>query len=300
MISGQTPPKISYIGPHTESGDLRSQINSYEEMLYVILNNIKLNIEIDIKITCIDVCDFSYSPNFFREVIEEESEKISSIIDEINSFIAKNDVKILFSVNREYFLGTQLENVKSSTLALFSRLSEILDLIGVNYPSIMVRVGSAYGNRRNTMDLFCERLSDLDQCVIDKLCVMNDDKPSLFSVTDLLSGIYYKAGIPICFRLLPHQFNDGGLSIREALFLSCSTWKAGQKPFFIHSESLECDEIGYPLTSKTSEYLKSRIPTFGLDIDVIIDSPAREDSCLKYRMDYRGLPPIVINKNSKK
>jgi len=300
MISGQTPPKISYIGPNSESNNSGSQINSYEEMLYVILNNIKLNSELDIKITCIDVCDFTYSQNFFKEVIEEESEKISSVIDEINSFIAKNEVKVIFSVSKEYFLGTQLENVKNSTILLFKRLSEILDLIGISYPSIMVRIGSAYGNRKNTMDLFCERLEDLDQSVIDKLCVMNDDKPSLFSVTDLLSGIYYKVGIPICFRLLPHQFNDGGLSIREALFLSCSTWKSGHKPFFVHSESLECDDSGYPITPKASEYLKSRIPTFGLDIDVILDSPAREDSCLKYRMDYRGLPPIVINKNPKK
>ena len=150
------------------------------------------------------------------------------------------------------------------------------------------------------MDLFCERLSEMDNTVISKLCVVNDDKPSLFSVTDLLSGIYYRSNIPICFRLLPHQFNDGGLSIREALFLCCSTWKSGQKPVFIHSESCEYSEDGIPSTPKPSEYLKRRIPTFGLDIDVIIESPSREDSCLKYRMDHKSLPPIVINKNSKK
>jgi UV DNA damage repair endonuclease len=265
----------------------------------VIRDNIKLNLEIDIKITCIDVCDFKFSPNFFKEVIEEES-GVSHIIDEINSAITKNDLRIFLYINREYFLGTQLDNIKSSTISLLSRLSSILDLIGVNYPSIMVRVGSAYGNRRNTMDLFCERLLEMDNSVVSKLCVVNDDKPSLFSVTDLLSGIYYRSNIPICFRLLPHQFNDGGLSIREALFLSCSTWKAGQKPVFIHSESQECDDYGIPSMPKQSEYLKRRIPTFGLDIDVIIESPAREDACLKYRMDHKSLPPIVINKNSKK
>ena len=299
MILGQNPPKLSYIGPHSESGDTGLQINSYEEFLCVIRDNIKLNLEIDIKITCIDVCDFKFSQNFFKEVIEEES-SVSPIIDEINSLIAKNDLRVFLSVNREYFLGTQLENVKNATIALFSRLSSILDLIGINYPSIMVRVGSAYGNRRNTMDLFCERLSEMDDSVVSKLCILNDDKPSLFSVTDLLSGIYYRSNIPICFRLLPHQFNDGGLTIREALFLSCSTWKPGQKPVFIHSESQECDEFGIPSTTKATEYLKSRIPTFGLGIDVIIESPAKEDACLKYRMDHKSLPPIVINKNSKK
>jgi UV DNA damage repair endonuclease len=299
MILGQNPPKLSYIGPHSESGDVNHQINSYEEFLCVIRGNILLNLEIDIKITCIDVCDFKFSQNFFKETIEEES-SVSPIIDEINSLIVKNDLRVFLSINREYFLGTQLENVKNATIALLSRLSGILDLIGINYPSIMVRVGSAYGNRRNTMDLFCERLSEMDNSVVSKLCVLNDDKPSLFSVTDLLSGIYYRSNIPICFRLLPHQFNDGGLSIREALFLSCSTWKAGQKPVFIHSESQECDEFGIPSTTKTSEYLKRRIPTFGLAIDVIVESPTKEDACLQYRMDHKSLPPIVINKNSKK
>ena len=299
MILGQNPPKLSYIGPHSESGAINSPINSYEEFLCVIRDNIKLNLELDIKITCIDVCDFKFSPNFFKEVIEEES-SVSHIIDDINSAITKNDLRIFLYINREYFLGTQLDNIKSSTISLLSRLSSILDLIGVNYPSIMVRVGSAYGNRRNTMDLFCERLSEMDNAVVSKLCVVNDDKPSLFSVTDLLSGIYYRSCIPICFRLLPHQFNDGGLTIREALFLSCSTWKTGQKPVFIHSESQECDDYGIPSVPKQSEYLKRRIPTFGLDIDVIIESPAREDACLKYRMDHKSLPPIVINKNSKK
>lgn len=299
MILGQTPPKLSYIGPHSESYDINYPINSYEEFLCVIRDNIKLNLELDIEITCIDVCNFKFSPNFFNEVIEEES-AVSNIIDEINSAITKNDLRIFLCINREYFLGTQLDNIKRSTISLLSRLSSILDLIGINYPSIMVRVGSAYGNRRNTMDLFCERLSEMDNTVVSKLCVVNDDKPSLFSVTDLLSGIYYRSNIPICFRLLPHQFNDGGLSIREALFLSCSTWKAGHKPVFIHSESQECDAYGIPSIPKQSEYLKRRIPTFGLDIDVIIESPAREDACLKYRMDHKSLPPIVINKNSKK
>jgi UV DNA damage repair endonuclease len=299
MILGQNPPKLSYIGPHSESGDSNLPINSYEEFLCVIRDNIKLNLEIDIKITCIDVCDFKFSQNFFKEVIEEES-TVSPIIDDVNSLIAKNDLRVFLSLNREYFLGTQLENVKVATISLLTRLSGILDLIGINYPSIMVRVGSAYGNRRNTMDLFCERLSEMDSSVVSKLCILNDDKPSLFSVTDLLSGIYYRANIPICFRLLPHQFNDGGLTIREALFLSCSTWKPGQKPVFIHSESQECDDNGIPATPKPTEYLKRRIPTFGLEIDVIIESPAKEDSCLKYRMDHKSLPPIVINKNTRK
>lgn len=148
------------------------------------------------------------------------------------------------------------------------------------------------------MDVFCQRVLQLGKATISRLCVMNDDKPSLFSVTDLLSGVYYKTRIPICFRILPHQFNDGGLSIREALFLSCSTWGSEHKPIFIHSESSSVDEFGIPVDPKGSEYLKHRIPTFGLNLDVIIDSPAKEDACLKYRMDYKSLTPIIIGRKN--
>jgi hypothetical protein len=91
MLSGQTPPKLSYIGPHSESADISPQINSYEEFLCVIRDEVKLNLEIDIKITCINVCDFKFSPNFFKEVIEEES-SVSDIIDDLNSSITKNDI----------------------------------------------------------------------------------------------------------------------------------------------------------------------------------------------------------------
>ena len=296
MISGYKSPRISYIGPNSEYKPASDDINSCEAFLRAISKNINLNLSLDISITCLDVSLFNFTDSFYDEIIEEESDSISELSSSISTLISKNGVRILLYVGKEFFLASQLDKSTENTIRLLNKLSEILDIIGVNIPSISVRVGSAYGNRRSTMDTFCERLNLLNPSVREKLCVMNDDKPSLFSVTDLLSGIYYKAGIPICFRLLPHQFNDGGLSIREALFLSCSTWEKGQRPIFIHSESSEVDDFGVPSSNKTADYLKHRIPTFGLDVDVIVDSSSREDSCLKYRMNYKSLPPIVINK----
>ena len=296
MISGYKSPRISYIGPNSEYKQASDDVNSCEAFLRAISKNINLNLSLDISITCLDVSLFNFTDSFYAENIEEESDPIAELSSSISELISKNDLRLLLYIGKEYFLASQLDKATENTIRLLNKLSEILDIIGVNTPSISVRVGSAYGNRRSTMDTFCERVGLLNPSVREKLCVMNDDKPSLFSVTDLLSGIYYKSGIPICFRLLPHQFNDGGLSIREALFLACSTWEKGQRPIFIHSESSDVNDFGVPVSNKTSDYLKHRIPTFGLDVDVIVDSPSREDSCLKYRMDYKSLPPIVINK----
>ena len=300
MIFGQNPPEITYLGLPSEFGNKKVPLNSYSDLIEVITKICKYNLSLDIRIVCLNVSDFTFSPDFFNSVIEEESPETSHLIDDANSLIAKNGIRISLFIGRDHFLGSQLDEVKKDTIKLINRLSKILDILGVNYPSIMLRIGSAYGNRKSTMDEFCKRVALLDDSCITKLCVMNDDKPSLFSITDLLSGIYYKSGIPICFRILPHQFNDGGLTIREALFLSCSTWGPGRKPIFFHSESNELDPNGIPLSPQTSDSLSRRIPTFGLDLDVVIDSPIKEDACLKYRMDYKSLPPMVINKIDQK
>lgn len=276
------------------------EVRSYVEILNLVLESCKFNLSLDIRIVCLDVSEFFLYNSFFEEPIEEESPEISELIHKINMLISKNGIRVCVFVGEKHFLASQLEESKNSTISVLNRFSEILDILGINYPSIMIRIGSAYGNRKNTMDEFCKRLSLLESSVIPKLCIMNDDKPSLFSTTDLLSGIYYKVGIPICFRILPHQFNDGGLTIREALFLACSTWESGKKPIFLYSESSEYDKNGIPVNVISKEHLTKRIPTFGLDLDVIIDSSAKEDSCLKYRMEYKSLPPIIINKIDKK
>ena len=294
MIFGQNPPQISYLGLPSEMANKKANVDSCSDLISIISKVASFNLSLDIKIVCIDISEISLSQNVFESAIDEESKELSEQIIKTNSILSKNGIRVCLFVGKEYFLGSQLEEAKASTIRLLNRLSEIMDLLGVNYPSIFIRIGSAYGNRKGTMSDFCKRLKSLHESVLPKLSVMNDDKPSLFSITDLLSGIYYNSGIPITFRILAHQFNDGGLTIREALFLASSTWKT--KPIFFHSESLESDENGIPLSTTTSEYLTRRIPTFGLDLDVVIDSPNREDSCLKYRMDYKSLPPIIINK----
>lgn len=300
MISGNNQPNISYLGLPKGSINGEFTISSYSDILSLILDVCIINSSISSKVICLDINELDLSPDFFLDVIEEEDPEISSRINDINSLINKKDLRICFFIGKEYFLGSQLEPVKDNTIRLLNILSSILDLLGVNYPSIVVRVGSAYGNRRNTMKLFCDRVSLLNKTAAEKLCVTNDEKPSLFSITDLLSGIYYESGIPLCFRSLPHQFNAGGLTIREALFLAGSTWKSGNRPFFIHGESSDIDVYGISLTPIPANKLTRRIPTFGLDCDIIIDSPGRELAYIDYIKNQKSLPPVVINKINKK
>jgi UV DNA damage repair endonuclease len=301
MIFGHNQANISYLGIPKKSIITDKRIYSYEDILDLILSLCIINSKISSRIVCLNLGELEMTTEFINSnFIEEEDPIISEKINEINSIINKNSMRVIFFIGKDYFLGSQLEEVREKTIKLLNKLSEVMEVIGMNGPSIVIRIGSAYGNRKKTMKEFCTVVNRLNQSTIKKLTVMNDEKPSLFSVTDLLSGVYYEIGIPLCFRILPHQFNDGGLSIREAMFLAASTWKVNTKPFFFHSEASDVDDNGKALSPDCSESLTMRIPTFGLDLDVIIDSPNKELCYLGYLKSHRGLPPTVINKISKK
>jgi UV DNA damage repair endonuclease len=301
MIFGHNQANISYLGIPKKSITTDKRIYSYEDILDLILALCIINSKISSRIVCLNLGELEMTTEFINSnFIEEEDPIISEKINEINSIINKSSMRVIFFIGKDYFLGSQLNEVREKTIKLLNKLSEVMEVIGMNGPSIVIRIGSAYGNRKKTMKEFCTVVNRLNQSTIKRLTVMNDEKPSLFSITDLLSGVYYETGIPLCFRILPHQFNNGGLSIREAMFLAASTWKVNTKPFFFHSEASDVDDNGKALSPDCSESLTMRIPTFGLDLDVIIDSPNRELCYLGYLKSHRGLPPTVINKISKK
>lgn len=302
MLFGYNQSNISYLGFPKNVISLDNKVSSFEDILDILISLSKINLSINSKITCLDINEILFSKDFIESpnYIDEEEGRISQMINELNSIIIKNDIRIVFYFGKNYFLGSQIESVKKETISIIEIVSSVMNTIGINYPSIFIRIGSAYGNSKKTMADFCNSLSLLRPETVKLLSVMNDDKPSLFSVTDLLGGVYYNTGIPICFRTLAHQFNDGSLSLREAMFLSASTWKQENKPFIIHSESSDLDINGISLSPIPSNKITRRIPTFGLNCDIIIDSPEKEICYQNYIVSQRGLPPTVINKIPKK
>lgn len=292
MLLNRTAHRIGYVGS-MKSWDGK-KIETLGRFLDFIILHINYNLHRGIHITCVDVVNVDFSEVDFSRIEEDSLEQEK--IDVILNFLSFKGSRIFFFLGKTHFLGSQLPEVVSEAKDILRKISEFLEMIGQKGPSILIRVGSAYGNRKETLDRFCSEVSSLSEEVSSRLVVMNDEKPSLFSVTDLLSGVFYMTKTPICFRFLPHQFNNGGLTSREALFLSSSTWPVGVKPVFIHSEPESIDEFGVPSSPSPSDYLHHRIPTFNLEIDIIVDCRERDLACLKYMLENKSLKPIIINK----
>jgi UV DNA damage repair endonuclease len=294
MILNRTAHRIGYLGSMKSWDVSKKEIWTLHAFLDFVIDHLKYNSENGIQMLCFDLLDMNLQEFDFSS-IEEDSEEQNKI-DLISNLVSAKKIRIFFFLGKGYFLGSQLPEIVQDTKKIILKVSDFLDCIGVQEPSILIRVGSAYGNRKETLVRFSEEVKSLPNYVSRKLAVMNDEKPSLFSVTDLLAGVYYSTKIPICFRFLPHQFNNGGLSSREALFLSASTWPNDIKPVFIHSEPQSVDEFGIPSSPSPSAFLSNRIPTFNLEIDIIVDSLDKDLSCIKYMKEIKSLKPIVINK----
>lgn len=292
MILGRNLNQIGYVNREASFA-----VNDTYLFAQSVLELIKNNHENGVPVTCVEIPQ-NFTSLDFSDL--EEGSNEAEVIWSTFQFIKSNGHRLFFFLPNYYFLGSQIKSVVDDSKSAITGLSTYLDQVGVKETSIILRIGSAYGARKGTMERFCKEVVSLGDAVVEKLSVCNDEKPSLFSVTDLLSGVFYSIGVPIVFRFLPHQFNSGGLSTREAYFLAVSTWVKGKVPIFIHSESIEVDENGVSLSPVPSDLLLHRIPTFGLEIDVVLDIPSGLQGCLSYLGNYISLRPMVINKVGRK
>jgi len=161
----------------------------------------------------------------------------------------------------------------------------IFDLMGLSktpYNNINIHCNGVYGDKKSAMDRFCENFQRLSPSVRKRLTVENDDKASMYSVKDLMY-IHKKIGIPIVFDYLHHQFCSGDLSEEQALKLAATSWPKNIRQEVHYSESKALHENNPKEKPQAhSEYIKSLPNTYGLDLDIMVESKAKELAILPF------------------
>ncbi|MAM05596.1 MAG: hypothetical protein CMD06_06550 [Flavobacteriales bacterium] len=98
--------------------------------------------------------------------------------------------------------------------------------------------------------------------------------------------IHEKTGIPIVFDYHHHHFCTGGLSEKEALQLSISTWPKNITPVVHYSESKSKNDNDSAIKPQAhSDYINNLPDTYGYNVDVMIEAKAKELS-LKSFMNF--------------
>ena len=210
---------------------------------------------------------------------------IKNILKEIGLYIKKNNMRITSHPGPFNVLTSPNEKVVTNCIKDLSIQGETFDLMNLNqtaFNKINIHIGGAYNNKKDAMKRFCENFERLPKSVKKRLTVENDDRATLYSVTDLYTDVYEKIKIPIVFDYHHHRFCNGNLSEKEALEIAISTW-GNIKPVVHYSESRSEEKNDTSIRPQAhSDYVFQKIDTYGNNIDIMIEAKYKELAVIEY------------------
>lgn len=234
---------------------IRLPLQSKEKLLArVICDQIKNYIPLGYKMFVIELSEKDIETSM--EVFPAEKERIFYFLDDL-------EIRIAFYIkSKNHVVSTDLESRKKAKDEI-SKIGNLIDEIdgGKFDIPLICHVGGAKGNRRKSMLEFCKFFDSLPWKTQKKVCLINDEKPSLFSVKDLLSVTYIEKKIPIVFRTSSHRTNQGGLTYKESFFLAASTWVERDNPIMFYC----------PISQEETVTVKDLNP-YNLVVDVAFDN----------------------------
>ena len=180
----------------------------------------------------------------------------------LNQHIQKGIRLAIYIKGKRYLTSDSADEINEAHSQITTCLNFVKSFTVQEYQEfpIILHIGGAKGDRRGTTEDFCKKIEKLfEPDDIARLAVVNDEKPSLFSVKDLLPGVFYKIRIPIVFRSTSYPTNQGNLTLNESLFLAASTWKRTVNPIFIY----------LPGNTQIND---EQTKPFGLELDFVFDN----------------------------
>lgn len=208
---------------------------------------------------------------------------IRIVLQRIGKLVQENNVRITCHPGPFNVLGSPNDDVVKRTIIDLELHGKIFDLMGLSktpFNKINIHCNGAYGDKVETMKRFCRKFDMLSDSVKSRLTVENDDKASMYSVKDLMQ-IHNTIGIPIVFDYHHHKFCTGDLLEEDALRLATSTWGT-ITPVVHYSESKALHENDSTIKPQAhSDYIDTLPNTYGLDVDIMLETKQKELALLK-------------------
>jgi UV DNA damage endonuclease len=204
-------------------------------------------------------------------------------LKECGSYAISTDQRLTFHPGPFNVLGSPSTAAVNKTVKDLNQHAQIFDLMGLEqstYYPVNIHVGGSYDDKESTLLRFCENFKLLSPSAQSRLIVENDDKLSTYSVWDLFQGIHQRIGIPITFDYHHHRFNDSDLSEQDALTLAASTWSVKQLTHYSSCKKTFEDPSSNPRAH--SDWVYEKINTYGLHLDIELESKSKELSVLDY------------------
>lgn len=156
-----------------------------------------------------------------------DSEYIFRLFKEIGDYIQSHNIRFTFHPDHFVKLASPSEETVSNSIEDLLNHGKWLDSMGLDrtpFYSINIHIGAHYSDKTQTKNRFIETVNSLPDTVKSRLTVENDDKESLWGVSELAQDIHPETGIPVVFDYHHHQFTSRGLSYKEGFTKAKDTW----------------------------------------------------------------------------
>jgi len=201
---------------------------------------------------------------------------------EAGKIIKESGMRVSFHPDHFVKLGTTKDEVARRSILDLNHHDDIYTLMRLpvsHYYPLNIHVGQNFS--QDVIDRFIERFNNLNQSTRNRLVVENDDKENAFSVKQLYDHIYRELNTPITFDYFHHTFHPDGLTSYGAAHLAATTWDC--TPLFHYSESKNLNENVSGNPRAHSDYAFKTIDDYGLNIDVDLETKAKELAWFKYQ-----------------
>lgn len=204
---------------------------------------------------------------------------------EIGQYIKDNNLRLTTHPGLFNVLSSDKPNVIKQTIKRLdshSLLMDLMDLPANDFYCINIHVGGATGGKDAALKRFTEAFKKLYVSTQKRLVIENDDKPSLYSVKELM-WLYEQIGTPICFDYLHHTFHPDGLTEKEAIEKVIPTWEYTPVVHIVSSILNESQTEKNP--RKHAELLYEKFNDYGFDLYGMVEASRSDVALLKYRND---------------
>ncbi len=214
---------------------------------------------------------------------------------EVGRFVREHGMRISMHPDQFVVINAKDPEIVDKSVAELRYHAAVLDAMHLDGSAkVQIHVGGVYGDREASIERFASVYSRLDESILRRLVVENDD--SRYTLADCLR-IHEETGIPVLFDVFHHRVNPSGVAVAGAVERSGATWRPEDGILMTdystpmpggrrgrHAESLDGADF--------ERFLAGTAPT---DMDIMLEIKDKEKSALAAveiaRRDARFLPP---------
>ena len=203
--------------------------------------------------------------------------------EEIGEFITKNRMRISLHPDQFTLINSIKEEIFERSKKELIYHAEILDLMELDKSAkIQIHVGGAYGDKQKSIERFIKRFDKLDDSVVQRLVIENDDK--LYDLNDCLK-INAEIHIPILFDNFHNKLHNSATPTKHESFrLAMKTWNEKKDGLPMVDYSSKKDN-GSPRqhaeTINIEDFDLFLKQTMSFDFDVMLEIKDKEKSAIK-------------------